>query len=83
MPSSLSSGDVRENRASQEGNLLACLLRPRPMSVRNVSTSGTNGRGLGIVGAGRVLCRHRTWTLGAVKEGVVVETRGRSDDHRL
>lgn len=83
MPSSLSSGDVSENSASQEGNLLACLLRPRPMSVRNVSTSGTKGRGSGIVGAGRVLCRHRIWTLGAVKEGVVVDTRGRSDDHSV
>lgn len=67
--------------ASQEGNLLACRLRPRPMSFRNVSTSGTNGRGLGIVGGGRVLCRHRIWLLNVFVVGA--ETSGRSDDQRL
>lgn len=55
MPSSLSSRDVREKSDSHDGNLLACLFRPRPMSVRKVWTSGTNGRGSGIGGAGRAL----------------------------
>lgn len=55
MPSSLSSGDVSENSASHDGNLLACLERPRPIRVRKVVTSGTNGRVAGIEGAGRVL----------------------------
>lgn len=63
MPSSLSSGDVRENSDSHEGNLDACLLRPRPMRVRKVVTSGTNGRGDGIAWGGRVLCRKRLCTL--------------------
>lgn len=59
MPNSLSSGEVREKRAFHEGNLLAYLLRPRPIRVRKVGTSGTKGTGLGIGCAGRVLwsCR--------------------------
>lgn len=59
MPSSLSCGEVREKRASHEGNLLAYLLRPRPIRVRKVGTSGTKGRGWGIGGAGLVLCSCR------------------------
>lgn len=78
MPSSLSSSDVREKSDCHDGNLLACLLRPRPMSVRNVSTSGTKGRGSGIGGAGRALWRHRIWLPG---EKAVGDTIGRSDDH--
>jgi hypothetical protein len=35
-------------RASQEGNLEACLLRLRPMRVRKVDASGTKGIGAGI-----------------------------------
>lgn len=61
--------------------MLACLLRPRPMSFRNVSTSGTNGRGLGIVGGGRVLWRHRIWLLNVLVVGA--ETSGRNDDQRF
>lgn len=50
MPSSRSWSDVRENRASQVGNLEACWLSPRPITVRKVCTSGMNGVGEGIVG---------------------------------
>lgn len=61
MPSSFSCGDVREKRDSHDGNLDACLFRPRPISVRKVGTSGTNGLGCGIFGAGLVLWSHRVW----------------------
>lgn len=48
MPSSLSSGDVKEKRAFQDDSFGACWLRFRPMSLRNVCVSGTNGVGGGI-----------------------------------
>ena len=47
MPSCFSSGEVRENKESHEGNLLAYLFIPRPISVRKVCTSGTKGTGSG------------------------------------
>lgn len=50
MPSSRIWSDVRENSASQVGNLEACWRSPRPITVRKVSTSGTNGVGAGICG---------------------------------
>lgn len=37
------------------GNLEACWLRPRPITVRKVCTSGTKGVGEGISPAGRVV----------------------------
>lgn len=62
MPSSRSWGDVREKRASQVGNLAVCELRPRPMSVRKVLTSGTKGVGDGIIGALLACwCACRVW----------------------
>lgn len=39
------------NSLSQEGRLLACLDMPRPIKVRKVWTSGTNGVGEGTRGA--------------------------------
>lgn len=51
------------------------------MSFRKVSTSGTNGRGSGIEGGGRVLCRHRIWLLTEVALAGT-ETRGRNGDQR-
>ena len=52
MPSSRSCSDVRLNSDSHVGNLLACWPSPRPISVRNVCTFGTNGVGGGIFGTG-------------------------------
>jgi hypothetical protein len=50
MPSSLSWSEDREKRASQVGNFEACALRPRPIRVRKVGTSGQKGVGSGISG---------------------------------
>lgn len=49
-PSSRSSAEVKEKRAFQLGIFEACWLRLRPISVRNVCTSGTNGVGRGALG---------------------------------
>lgn len=59
MPRSLSCGEVRLKRASQDGILLAWVERPRPMSVRKVVASGTKGVGLGIEVGGTRACRNR------------------------
>lgn len=40
------------NSFSQEGSLLACFDMSRPISVRKVWTSGTNGVGDGTIEAG-------------------------------
>lgn len=70
MPNSLSSDDVAEKRFSHDENLDACLLRPRPMRVRKVGTSGTKGQGLGIGCRGRDLCRNRICSLCAAARPV-------------
>lgn len=51
MPSSRSCDDVKEKSAFQLGIFEACWLRLRPISVRNVCTSGTKGVGRGAFGA--------------------------------
>lgn len=62
MPNSFNWGDVKEKRASQVGNLAACWLMPRPMRVRKVLTSGTNGVGDGMYGVLLAcLCADRVW----------------------
>lgn len=51
MPSSLIWSDDKENRASHVGNLETCWLSPRPITVKKVWTSGTNGVGDGTAGS--------------------------------
>lgn len=59
MPRFLSCGDVRVKSAFQSGILEAWEDSLRPMRVRKVSTSGTNGVGEGTGGAGIRACRRR------------------------
>lgn len=55
MPISRSSAELRVKSFSQEGILLANLDMSRPISVRKVWTSGTNGVGEGTAGAATFL----------------------------
>lgn len=72
MPSSRSCSDERENSASHVGNLETCWLRPRPMTVRKVWTSGMKGVGRGIsgiredAGAGGVAAAEEAARIGCV-----------------
>jgi hypothetical protein len=59
MPSSLSCAEERENSAFHEGIFDACWLKLRPMTVRKVCMSGTNGVGRGIRVAFTWVCKHR------------------------
>lgn len=59
MPSSLSCAEVREKSAFHDGIFDACWLKLRPIRVRKVCASGTNGVGRGIrIGLTRV-CKCR------------------------
>ncbi|KAJ8608351.1 hypothetical protein MRB53_039691 [Persea americana] len=61
MPDSLNCALLRVNKASHDGILAACCTMFLPMSLRNVSGSGTNGSGGGTCSfdsAARWTCRH-------------------------
>ena len=65
MPSSRNCSEVCVKSARQDVILEACWLRPRPISVRNVWTSGTKGVGGGMYWrSGRSWWRSRSCGVG-------------------
>ena len=75
-PSSFSCGDVSVKRASQEGILVACADRPRPIALRKAVWSGMKGVGLGTGRMGIECCRFRVHDFDA-DTAEVARRRGR------
>ena len=81
------------NRASQVGNFEACCLKPRPMRVRKVSTSGTKGvvggtlRSFGcfVSWSGSIAWFHRACAAfnPSVRAGDVVVVQGRAKSPKM